>query len=76
MRPEAWERVKGQGVEVEEGMKDASSGWSEEASTKAQKSESRDVSWNRDKEGTRPDGRKLRRPARRPTTTSTSSPAA
>ena len=44
VRPEAWERLKGQGVEVEEGMKDASIGWS------------------RDKEGTRPDARALRRP--------------
>ena len=28
VRPEAWERLKGQGVEVEEGMKDGSTGWS------------------------------------------------
>ena len=57
VRPEAWERLEGQGVEVDEGMKTASSGWSED-SVKAQKKT--DESWSRDKEGTRPDGRKLR----------------
>ena len=64
VRPEAWERLKGQGVEVEDGMKDASTGWDEEARKRAEKSESRnkEAGWDRDKEGTRPDARKLRRP--------------
>jgi hypothetical protein len=64
VRPEAWERLKGQGVEVEDGMKDASTGWDEEARKRAEKSESRnkDIGWDRDKEGTRPDARALRRP--------------
>ena len=58
VRPEAWERLEGQGVEVDDGMKTASSGWSEE-SRKAQRKadESR-----RDNEGTRPDGKPLRSP--------------
>ena len=59
VRPEAWERLEGQGVEVDEGMKTASSGWSED-SVKAQKKA--DETWSRDKEGTRPDGRPLRSP--------------
>ena len=72
VRPEAWERLEGQGVEVEDGMKDASSGWDEEAAKKARESEAKakqgrdkddaNVGWDRDKEGTRPDARSLRDP--------------
>ena len=73
VRPEAWDRLEGQGVKIEEGMKDASTGWDEEATKKARESEAKarqdrddkakaEAGWDRDKEGTRPDARKLRTP--------------
>jgi hypothetical protein len=73
VRPEAWSRVEGAGGKLEEGMKDASTGWDEEAAKKARESEAKtkqgrdnkddeNVGWDRDKEGTRPDARKLRGP--------------
>src|SRR5580765_7396728 len=34
VRPEAWERLEGQGVEVDEGMKTASSGWAPDEGTR------------------------------------------
>jgi len=77
VRPEAWKRLEGQGVEIEEGMKDATSGWNEEEVKRARESEAKarqarddrereaSVGWDRDKEGTRPDARALRDPDKR-----------
>lgn len=72
VRPEAWDRVEGAGGKLEEGMKDASTGWDEEARKRGRESDERarqaredkeaKTGWDRDKEGTRPDARKLRDP--------------
>ena len=59
VRPEAWERLEGQGVQVQDGQKD------EKAASRARESEGKNkgAGWDRDKEGTRPDARALRDPA-------------
>jgi hypothetical protein len=56
VRPEAWERLEGQGVEVDEGMKTASSGWSKDTVDAQRKTDALR------EEGTRPDGKPLRDP--------------
>lgn len=67
VRPEAWERVEGQGVQVDEGMKTASTGWSRDEGTRPDGKRLRDPSVADDDvnkapggvggQGTRADGR-------------------
>jgi len=75
VRPEAWDRVEGAGGKLEEGMKDASTGWDEnavkaarefDAKTRQELEREKDpyTGWDRDKEGTRPDARPLRDPSK------------